>query len=134
MNQQALQNFEKLWDLVSTFDQVVHQAYIHQSFEIFALTIATSTHSSQSFHLMSIDPIPFVISTTHSLVSLTITQPIPTNPISTPPLRPHIVPPNMVARYAPLVLPTLLHDIPYDYQTRIPQFDSTSAINAQHHR
>ena len=39
----------------------------------------------------------------------------------------------MVARYAPLVLVSPLHAMPQDYQTRLPQFDSTSPLNAQQH-
>ena len=39
----------------------------------------------------------------------------------------------MAARYAPLVLVVPLHNISQDYQTRIPQFDGTRALNAQHH-
>jgi hypothetical protein len=39
----------------------------------------------------------------------------------------------MVARYAPLVLATPLHDMPQDYQMRLPQFDATGSLNAQQH-
>jgi hypothetical protein len=39
----------------------------------------------------------------------------------------------MAARYAPLVLVSPLHDMPQDYQTRLPQFDSTGPLNAQQH-
>jgi hypothetical protein len=39
----------------------------------------------------------------------------------------------MVARYAPLVLFVPLHDMPQDYQTRLPQFDGTRTLNAQQH-
>ena len=39
----------------------------------------------------------------------------------------------MVARYAPLVLPAQLNAMPQDYQSRIPQFDSTGPITAQQH-
>jgi hypothetical protein len=39
----------------------------------------------------------------------------------------------MVARYAPLVLVSPLHDMPQDYQTRLPQFDSSGPLNAQQH-
>jgi hypothetical protein len=39
----------------------------------------------------------------------------------------------MAARYAPLVLVVPLHDMPQDYQTRLPQFDGTGPLNAQQH-
>jgi hypothetical protein len=42
-------------------------------------------------------------------------------------------PPIMVARYAPLVLVSPLHDMAQDYQTRLPQFDSTGPLNTQQH-
>jgi hypothetical protein len=42
-------------------------------------------------------------------------------------------PPITVVRYVPLVLDTPLHNMPQDYQTRIPQFDGTRAFNAQQH-
>lgn len=91
------------------------------------ITVAAS--SSQSVHLTSIVPSSSIISTPHPIVSQVVTQLIPTNPISTPPLRPNI----MASRYAPQVLPTQLHNIPQDYQTRIPQFDGAIPVTAQHH-
>ena len=39
----------------------------------------------------------------------------------------------MAVRYAPLVFVSSLHDMPQDYQTRLPQFDSTGPLNAQQH-
>ena len=39
----------------------------------------------------------------------------------------------MEAIYAPVVLVVPLHNMPQDYQTRIPQFDGTGALNTQHH-
>jgi hypothetical protein len=39
----------------------------------------------------------------------------------------------MAARYALLVLVAPLHNMPQDYQTRLPQFDSTGPLNAQKH-
>jgi hypothetical protein len=39
----------------------------------------------------------------------------------------------MATRYAPLVLAAPLHAMPQDYQTRLPQFDATGAVNAQQH-
>jgi len=55
--------------------------------------------------------------------------------ITSPPITQVIVqpPPIMVARYAPLVLVSPLHAMPQDYQTRLPQFDSTGPLNAQQH-
>ena len=39
----------------------------------------------------------------------------------------------MAARYAPLVLPQVLNDMPADYQSKIPIFDATQSITAQQH-
>ena len=39
----------------------------------------------------------------------------------------------MAARYAPLVLPGQLHDMPQDYQSNIPQFYATTQYIAQQH-
>ena len=61
-----------------------------------------------------------------SFTTLVATSPV-TQVVVQPP------PPIMVVRYAPLVLVAPLHDMPQDYQTRLPQFDSTSPLNAQQH-
>ena len=39
----------------------------------------------------------------------------------------------MVARYAPLVLPQPLHDMPDGYQKIVPLFDGLSQYSAQQH-
>ena len=39
----------------------------------------------------------------------------------------------MAARYAPLVLPQVLNDMPVDYQRKIAIFDATQGIIAQQH-
>ena len=39
----------------------------------------------------------------------------------------------MAARYAPLVLSGQLHNMPQDYQSKIPQFDGNSQYTAQQH-
>jgi hypothetical protein len=57
-------------------------------------------------------------------------------PAIAPPIIQVVVPPPppiMVARYATLVLATPLHDMPQDYQTRLPQFDGIEPLNAQQH-
>jgi len=128
-DQQVLKNFNKLKDLVSALDHDVHQAYIQQSNEVYPLTIATSSSSSKSVHPTSVGTTSSVIYTTHSIVSQVVTQSVPTNSISSPPLKPNI----MATHYAPLVLPSQLHDMPQDYHTRIPQFEGTISINAQQH-
>lgn len=44
----------------------------------------------------------------------------------TPPTTPRLNPPRaMAARFAPLALPQQLHDMPADYQSKIPIFDGT---------
>jgi hypothetical protein len=59
------------------------------------------------------------------------TTSVTTSPITQVVVQPP--PPIMAARYAPLVLVSPLHDMPQDYQTRLPQFDSTGPLNAQQH-
>ena len=39
----------------------------------------------------------------------------------------------MVARHAPLVLPSQRHAMPQDYAQRMPQFDGTEPITTQKH-
>jgi hypothetical protein len=59
-----------------------------------------------------------------------------TTSVTSPPITQVVVqppPPIMAARYAPLVLVSPLHAMPQDYQTRLPQFDSTGPLNAQQH-
>ena len=48
-------------------------------------------------------------------------------PVTPPPSHTHPTPPPraMAARFAPLVLPANLHDMPADYQRKIPMFDGT---------
>lgn len=57
-------------------------------------------------------------------------------PITPPPPHTHPTPPPraMAARFAPLVLPQNLHDMPADYQSKIPMFDGTpQSVSAQQH-
>jgi len=53
----------------------------------------------------------------------------------TPPTSPRPNPPKaMAARFAPLALPQNLHDMPADYQSKIPMFDGTpQSVSAQQH-
>jgi hypothetical protein len=53
IDQQILQNFEKLQDLASDFDQALHKAYIQQSIEISTLTIFASSINPQLAHPIS---------------------------------------------------------------------------------
>ena len=39
----------------------------------------------------------------------------------------------MATRYAPLVLPQVLNDMPANYQRKIPIFDATQSITTQKH-
>jgi len=55
----------------------------------------------------------------------------PPTPLTTP--RPNL-PRTMAARFAPLALPQNLHDMPTDYQSKIPTFDGTpQSVSAQQH-
>jgi hypothetical protein len=62
-----------------------------------------------------------------------VIQPIIGVPTSTPSSATHPHIPIMAARYGPLVFHVPLHNIPQDYQTRIPQFDGTGTMTAQQH-
>jgi hypothetical protein len=127
LDQKRLQNFEKLQDLASYFDQDLHKAYIQQSIERFSLSISAASINPQVTH--SISPSP--ASSTSSITSPTIIQVTIQPTIGFPSNQPP--PPIMVARYAPLVLAAPLHNMPQDYQTMIPQFDGTGSLNAQQH-
>jgi hypothetical protein len=69
---------------------------------------------------------PSGLSSPSSSLSSVTTSPIIQSVIPPPP---HI----MASQYAPLVLDAPLHDIPQDYQTRLPQFDATGHLSAQQH-
>ena len=60
-------------------------------------------------------------------VSHTTSPPLtPHTATPTPPATPRpTLPRKMAARFAPLVLPANLHDMPADYQSKIPMFDGT---------
>jgi len=60
---------------------------------------------------------------------------IPLQTTHTPPTPPRSNPPRvMAARFAPLVLPQVLDDMPSDYQSKILFFDGTpNSITAQQH-
>ena len=60
---------------------------------------------------------------------------IPSQTAHTPPIPPRLNPPRaMAARFAPLVLPQVLDDMPSDYESKIPFFDGTpNGITAQQH-
>lgn len=81
-------------------------------------------------------------SATNSLPSSHIASPLHTPPHTphtaatpTPPTTPRLNPPRaMVARFTPLALPQQLHDMPADYQSKIPIFDGTpQSVSAQQH-
>jgi hypothetical protein len=136
LDQQILQNFEKLQDLASEFDQALHEAYIQQSVELSSLTISASSINPQLVHPISTSPASSVFSTTSPTTSQTVIQPIIGVFASTPSTSSSVIHPPipiMAARYAPLVLASPLHNMPQDYQTRIPQFDGTGTMTAQQH-
>lgn len=120
LDQQVIQNFNKLQGLVSVFDQDVHEAYVQQSVEFSALTVATSAISSQFIHPASISSTSCIISTNSPIVLQTVTQPILRTNTYVPPISSHITQPNMASCYSPLVLPRRFHPMPQDYQTIIP--------------
>jgi hypothetical protein len=127
LDQQILQDFEKLQDLASNFDQALHKAYFQQSVELSSLSIFATFINPQINHPIYPNP----ASSTSSITSLAIIQVTIQPTIGVPANQPP--PPIMAARYAPLVLVSPLHNMPQDYQTRIPQFDGTGSLNAQQH-
>jgi len=127
LDQQILQDFEKLQDLASDFDQVLHKAYIQQSIELSTLTISVSSINPQLTHPISSIP----TSSTSSTSSPTILE--VTIQTVTGVLAIHLHPPIMETRYDSLVLDVTLHNMPHDYQTRIHQFDGTASMTAQQH-
>lgn len=131
-----LQQFDKLQDLVSVLDQATEEAFIQQSIEFSALTVAAaslSSQSSQSVHLQRPSPTHSIVSTSLPLISQTTILVV----IKTaPPLGPSSSQSTktvMAGRYAPLVLPSQLNAMPADYPSKIVTFDNTSANTAQHH-
>lgn len=136
LDQQTLQNFDKLQGLVLVLDQSISEAYVQKSIEISALIVAASSISYQYVHLDSTSPTIYVVSTTSPITSKPATQPISGIPTSTSPISSSIIQPPkqiMADRYAPLILRGQLNVMPQDYQNIIPQFDATGAITAQQH-
>jgi hypothetical protein len=76
LDQQILQNFEKLQDLSLDFDQALHESYIQQSVEIFSLTISASSINSQLIHPISTSHASYIFSTTSLITSHTMIQPV----------------------------------------------------------
>ena len=92
---------------------------------------------------ISVSPIiTYPESTVNSPPSSHIASPLHTPPhiphttaTPTPPTTPRPNPPRaMAARFAPLALPQNLHDMPADYQSKIPMYDGTpQSVSAQQH-
>jgi hypothetical protein len=76
IDQQILQNFEKLQDLASDFDQDLHKAYIQQSIEIYALTISSSSINPQLAHPISSIPTSSTSATTSTTILQITIQPV----------------------------------------------------------
>lgn len=94
------------------------------------VTYPESTAGSPSSHTPHIPSTPPTPQTTLPIVTapVIILPPPPPHTHPTPPPR------AMVARFAPLVLPHNLHDMPADYQSKIPMFDGTpQSVPAQQH-
>jgi hypothetical protein len=116
--QQILQEFEKLQDITSILDQALYKSHFQQSVELSALSISSASFKPQVTHCIPPNPSSSTSSVTSPPIIKVIIQPRP---------------PIMAARYSPLVLDAPLHNMPGDYQTRIPQFDGTGTLNAQQH-
>ena len=127
LDQQILQNSEKLQDIASEFYQALHKAYIQQSVELSALTISVSSINPQLTHPISSIPTSSTSSTSSPIIFEVTIQTV------TGVLAIHIHPPVMETRYDSLVLDATLHNMPEDYQTRIHQFDGTASMTTQQH-
>jgi len=97
IDQQFLQEFDKLENLVANLDQALYQAHFQQSDKLSSLTIVAAFVRPQPAH--SIPPSP-------SSSTASVTSPPITKVVVQPP------PPIMAARYAPLVLASPLHAMP----------------------
>jgi hypothetical protein len=117
-DKRILQEFEKLRDLVSNLDQALYKAHFQQFVELSILSIVAASFKPQASHFIPPSPASSKSYVTSPPIIQLIIQPPPT---------------IMAARYDPLVLATPLHNMPQYYQTRIPQFDGTRALNAQQH-
>jgi len=109
--------------------------FLEAVFDYIGSTItAIASHEQTALPFISISPITTDPETTiRSSPSSHITS-----PPHTPPHTPHTtatttapttprpnLPREMAARFAPLALPQNMHDIPADYQSKIPMFDGT---------
>lgn len=112
--------------------------------EIVSVNIGSTTmaHEHTNPPFVSISPIiTYPESTVGSPYTSHITSPphtphtphTTTTPTPSTPPRPNL-PKAMAARFAPLALPQNLHDIPANYQSKIPMFDDTpQGVSAQQH-
>jgi hypothetical protein len=96
-DQRFLQEFNKLEELVENIDQALYQVHFQQSVQLSSLTIVASSIKHQTIHYTSPSP---------TSSTLFVTSPPITQVFVQPP------PPIMEARYAPLVLNTILHPMP----------------------
>jgi len=98
------------------------------------ITYPESTVSSPSTsHTPLTPPTPSTPQTTLPIVTAPVII-LPPSPPHTHPTPPHPPPKAMAARFSPLALPQNLHDMPADYQSKIPMFDGTpQSISAQQH-
>jgi len=111
VDQLFLQEFDKLEDLVANLDQALDRAHFQQSVKISSLTITIASVKPQTIHSAPPSPLSSIASITSPLIIQVTFQ---------------AHPPAMATRYAPLVLTAPLHAMPQDYQTRLPQYESTN--------
>lgn len=121
---------------MTNLDQAIHKDNISQLVELSSLSFSVSSPITQFLPHVSTSSISSTISTTSPSTSKTVMQIIIISSTSAPLtgssiFHSHI--PVMVARYSPMVLPPQLHNMPQDYQSRIPQFDGIGSITAQQH-
>jgi hypothetical protein len=106
LDQQILQDFEKLQDLASDFDQYLHKSYIQKSVELSSLSISASSISPQVNH-----PIYSILASSTSSITYPTTKQVTIQPTTrVPTIQPP--PPIMEATHAPLFLASPLHNMP----------------------
>lgn len=118
----------------------IDDAYLQNSVELIALNIAPSSFTSQPTHIQSRSPTTSIIPAPSFILQHKVTQipPLPFTPSTSPTTSTFQLhssgpppPPIMAAKYAPLVLPSPLANMPQDYQSKITLLDGTDPLSAQ---
>lgn len=126
--------------ILSTLQSNIHATNLVEFVESISVHIGSTimAHEESYPPFVSISYLESTVSSpsTSHIISPPHTPPTP-HTIATPtpptPPRPNL-PKAMAAQFAPLALPQNLHDMPPDYQSKIPMFDGTpQSVSAQQH-